>query len=455
MTNMEIATLFYVRCNELYLTENAETAFVMPRSVFSADHHANFRKGSFTRVKFAVEEIWDLDKVKPLFKIPACVVFARKNRKNKTPIKTEVFKGRLNSENENYNTAIPKLSIEDKKLYDSRIGKRTFFSYEQIDYVKKSHYYKKVFRGAEILPQGFWLVEIQREGLGYNAKKPYVKTPRSVMRAAKKPWRDILFEGNIESDFLYEVVTASHLFPFCYRTALAVLPIRPTRTGYRIIDSETAIGDAPNLSIWLKNAESHWRRGRKQKKKFDIYQWIDYHNKLTRQNPQKKFKVVYNKRGKDVVAAVVQMESHNSRVILAEATIYYETNNIDEAYYLASLLNAPKINQLIKPMQSKGLWGERGVDKKLLEIPFPPFNGNKEYHRKLVRLGLEANEIAQSKLEIILQESKDDIKPQQIGRIRAKIRASLSTQLSDIDVITKKLLKEQMTQKNNMDKFLK
>ncbi len=454
MTNMELATLFYVRCNELYLNKGGETAFVMPRSIFSADHHSNFRNGSFTRVRFAIEEIWDLDNVRPLFKIPSCVIFARKNRKTKTPIKAKAFNGTLVSQNENYEKAIRKMSMCDKNLYLSRIGKRDFFSYEKIEFAKESYYYPKFFRGAEILPQGFWLVEIQKEGLGYDAKKPYVKTPSSVLRRAKKPWKNIMFEGNVESEFLYEALTASHLFPFCYRTTLAVLPILPSRNGYTMINAELARGNYSNLARWLEKAEISWRQGRKQKKKFDIYQWIDYHKKLTRQNPKKKYKVVYNKRGKDVVAAVIEMKTHNSKVILAEATIYYETNDRDEAYYLISLLNSPKINQLIKPMQSKGLWGERGVDKKLLEIPFPPFSKNKRIHVKLAQLGLKSNKIAKSKLDKILQEFKGEIKPQHIARIRMHLRDILQEELKEIDRLTEKILKEGMTSLNGMDKFL-
>jgi len=455
MTNMEMATLFYTRCNELYLKKRGETAFVMPRSIFSADQHSNFRNGNFKRVRFGFDEIWDLDNVKPLFRVPSCVVFAKKSKKTRFPIKAKIFKGKLTTKNESYKIAFPKMSIEGCRLFLSRIGKRDFLFNEKIEFVKESHYYKKFYRGAEIIPQAFWLVEIQEMELGYDATKPYVKTQSSVLRTAKKPWNDFTFEGNIESKFLYEVITCSYLFPFSYRTSLAVLPVKPTRSGFTFVRADLARGSCPFLAKWLEKAERLWTEKRKEKKKFDIYQWIDYNKKLTRQNPKKRYKVVYNETGKDVVATVVRVEKHKNGIILAKATIYYETDNKEEAYFLASLLNSPRINQLIKPMQAKGLWGERGVEKKLLEIPFPRFNGKKKHHRRLAQLGLQSSKKAKKELNRILQEFKGEIKPQHVARIRRQLRDTLQEELKEIDGLTENILRQEMKSDTGMDKFLK
>lgn len=77
ITLMELATLFLVRCADLYLTEDGMVGFVLPRSIFSADQHDNFRKLKF-KPKLTVVEILDLEEVKPLFKVPSCVVIASK-----------------------------------------------------------------------------------------------------------------------------------------------------------------------------------------------------------------------------------------------------------------------------------------------------------------------------------------------------------------------------------------
>jgi len=240
-----------------------------------------------------------------------------------------------------------------------------------------------------------------------------------------------------------------------HRTSLAVLPVKPTRSGFTFVRADLARGSCPFLAKWLEKAERLWTEKRKEKKKFDIYQWIDYNKKLTRQNPKKRYKVVYNETGKDVVATVVRVEKHKNGIILAKATIYYETDNKEEAYFLASLLNSPRINQLIKPMQAKGLWGERGVEKKLLEIPFPRFNGKKKHHRRLAQLGLQSSKKAKKELNRILQEFKGEIKPQHVARIRRQLRDTLQEELKEIDGLTENILRQEMKSDTGMDKFLK
>jgi hypothetical protein len=77
MTQMELGTLFFVRAAALYLEKGGTIAFVLPRSIFSAGQHDSFRKETFVP-HLRIKKIIDLRHVKPLFKVPACVVFAAK-----------------------------------------------------------------------------------------------------------------------------------------------------------------------------------------------------------------------------------------------------------------------------------------------------------------------------------------------------------------------------------------
>ncbi|MFQ5903990.1 MAG: N-6 DNA methylase, partial [Candidatus Binatia bacterium] len=76
ITHMELATLFFLRAAHLYLKRDGAIAFVMPRSVFTADQHHVFREGGFQAVGLAVVRGWDLEEVEPLFNVPACVMIA-------------------------------------------------------------------------------------------------------------------------------------------------------------------------------------------------------------------------------------------------------------------------------------------------------------------------------------------------------------------------------------------
>jgi len=77
MTHMELGTLFYVRCASLYLEDGGRIGFVLPRSIFTADQHDNFRQVKFVP-PLTIEWILDLEDTRPLFKVPTCVVVATK-----------------------------------------------------------------------------------------------------------------------------------------------------------------------------------------------------------------------------------------------------------------------------------------------------------------------------------------------------------------------------------------
>jgi hypothetical protein len=370
------------------------------------------------------------------------VIFGAKNQRTEYPIKCRVFAAELTKKNEEYEKAMPSISVTATKLYLSRIGNRNFLFNKRICIVGENPYYKHFYRGAEILPQSFWLVDIVQDRLGYNSEKPYVRTAKSVKLKAKKPWNNITFEGNIEAAFLYDVVICSYLFPFSYRTSKSVLPIAAYGTGFRIIGKREAKDRFPLLEKWLDKAELTWKEKRKEKRDFDIIEWIDYNGKLTRQNPRKRYRVVYNKTGQDVVSTVVDSKHYNMKLIMAEATIYFETDKAEEAYYLASILNSPIVNSMIKPMQAKGLWGERGVEKKVLELPIPVFQEKNMIHQKIAKVGMEATKKAAKLLVPTCEQIEGIPKPTQIARIRGNIRSALNNELQEINDLSIKIFED-------------
>jgi hypothetical protein len=129
---------------------------------------------------------------------------------------------------------------------------------------------------------------------------------------------------------------------------------------------------------------------------------LDYRKKLTAQNPQMKYRVIYNTSGTNIVAVAVESERVAfeisgqriaTRGFLVDYVTYaYETMNRNEALYLAAVLNAPVVDRLIKPMQARGLWGPRHIVKKVLELPIPKFDAANPVHRRLAELGKECSE---------------------------------------------------------------
>jgi hypothetical protein len=136
--------------------------------------------------------------------------------------------------------------------------------------------------------------------------------------------------------------------------------------------------------------------------------------------------------------------------VVVESTLYhYETNNVDEAYYLVAILNSSVLDELIKPMQSKGEFGERDIHKKPLEFPIPRYDPNNDVHRCLSELGRKASEIVQRLLPQILSQREYDRKltergaltPQEVATVRREIRERLKAIIQQIDDLVVELLK--------------
>ena len=53
--HLEIAAIFLAYCSNYFLKEKGTTAFVLPRSFFSADHHDNTRSGKANGFKFITD----------------------------------------------------------------------------------------------------------------------------------------------------------------------------------------------------------------------------------------------------------------------------------------------------------------------------------------------------------------------------------------------------------------
>jgi len=462
IAGMEIATLFFIRCAELYLSEKGKMAFVMPRTIFSAYQHSKFRTSTYERVNIKFIKILDLEKVKPLFKVRACVIIGERGNP-KYPIDAEIIEGNLERKNENYENAIPLLKIRKSNLFLSRIGEAEFFSYKRIEFQGKSPYHDKFFVGATLYPRPFWFVKILESKLGFSHEKPAIKT---LVREeiTQPPWDKIQIEGNVEKMFLYATILGLDLFPFSYKISLVVLPVIQAHNQFLLVKKEEAIKKYPGIATWLEKVEMEWKNIRKEKiAKMDIYERLDYAKGLTKQNPNKNIKVIYSTHGKNLVAAVVKVDEikkkneYVSNFIADYKTLVFEPEVEDEAYFLASILNSRTLNELIKPMQPKGLYGERSIIKRVWEFPIPQFSKNNENHKKLAKLGKEASKKAQQKLEEILENEYkhlEYLKPQHVARIRKEIREYIKDELEEIDTIVQEILMEASKAEKGLNKFI-
>lgn len=483
ITQMEVATLFLARTADLYLKRNkGSVALVMPRSLFTADQHHNLRKMDFKLPesstngdKIIWREIWDFEDVEPLFNVPTCVIIGDKRkstakesaeaRKKDFSINGKKFSGKLSKKNASLEEVEqpqesdrflpgfelpPELTIEDVQFYLNEIGDRSFWSTKISVFTEEPSYYKdKFLNGATIYPRSFWFVKIITSQIGFNPQLPLLQTADRAARYAKKDYKGLIIRGNVEPEFLYATLLASDLLPFGHlEYRLIVLPVLPKGESYVLID-ETDIRSLnyPNLENWIENVEKAWTKRRSSKsERMSAVESLNYWNKLTDQNPKIKYWVLYNTSGTYLASSVVFREKIEfdiegqlikaSGFVAETVTYFYETNNLNEAYYLSSMLNAPIIDKLIKPMQARGLWGPRHIHKKVLELPIPKFEPENEKHQQLAKIG----EICHQKVEQWI-ENKGMGKVKSIGKMRSMVREMLAAELEQINEIVKEIIR--------------
>lgn len=473
ITQMEIATLFFLRVVDLYLKDNGVIEFVMPRSVFSADQHDNFRRGKYVvrkeggGIDIGLTKLIDLEGVEPLFNVPSCVVKAVKGVQTQSPIEGEKFKGRLPRRNASLEEALGNLEKEKKSYSVVEIGDRSFITDKDVGverFAKTRSYYADKFRqGATIVPRTFWFIDIKSHPrLGINPRLPYVETSERAIKYAKDKYIDIKMAGNIENEFLYFAVTGSEIVSFAVLPLpIVVLPIQPMKNRYRLISAPEAKSRGyRHLALWLERVEEEWKNRKSETTEEKSLEWLNYRNKLTLQNPTKRFKVVYNTSGSYIFSAVIDLqrvplsvkidgtELRLNGIGIDYTCYYYETNSGGEAYYLVSVLNAPISHELIKDMQSRGLFGRRHICKKILELPIPKYNPSDEKHKKLAELGKNCERKSYELLEGLMERYKS------LGKIRSAIRDELENELAEMSELVLEIFEEQ-TYKNSLRNWVR
>ncbi len=455
ITHLEVATLFLVRAADLYLKLGGTIAFVLPKSLFSADQHDGLRRRSFRfseQIKYNLRyrEIWDCENVNPLFNVPACVLVADKGEFDEAeyPVAGQIIGGKLNRKNASLLEA-QGLTSKDVEFSLHTRGKRSFWATGTSAGPQAASYYKTRFaQGATIVPRSFWFVRVKPSPLGFNPDLPPLETAQRAIEEAKEPYKDVRFEGQVETKFLYATLLSTDLLPFGhFDYRLVVLPIESEGDRYRLIDaSEARQRGFLNLARWVEKVEEEWVRLRSTKaERSTALDWLDYRKKLTVQNPQAKYRVLYNTSGTFLTAAIVEDErlefEINGQHIVAQSfaaesvTYHYETTIKDEAYYVAAILNAPTIDKLVKPMQARGLWGPRHFHKKVLELPIPKFDVDNPIHRRLAELGEECSARV---TQWLAGGGAGQVKS--IGRLRGMAREMLKDELAEIDGLVRQIL---------------
>ncbi|MDH5779065.1 MAG: N-6 DNA methylase [Candidatus Bathyarchaeota archaeon] len=433
-THMEMATLFFCNSIDLYLKENCIIAFVMPRSVLTgALHHVKFKE--FRKPKTKLVKIFDFEDVSPLFNVPSCVLIGVKNEATSYPVMARRYAGTLDEKNIRLSSAIKQLAASDYMYEPPRMP------------TGRSWYHEKVREGATLVPRSLWFIDFDvHHALGVDTSRPLVETSVDVSRRAKEPWRGIELKGNVEADFLYATLLGGDIVPFGFsKMRSVVLPVEARTIGYRLIDvialrNRGFVGTAN----WLEKAQKLWEERRTEKSRTRFPRTLgrlDYNGLLSIQNPGKRFVVLYNASGTNLVSCVIrrtqlpQFHILRARIepkgFVADAkTWFYETNNEKEAYFICAVLNSNIVNSAIKPLQTRGLFGERDIHRRPFMMPIPKFEGKSASHLELAKLGMKCS----------IKIAPVQFKKKSVGGKRKEAMHIVAEEIKRIDELTSEFL---------------
>ncbi len=427
-TQMELATLFFCKCADLYLKSGGIIAFIMPRSVLAGTiHHINFRK--FRKPPVRLIKIIDLEEVTPLFNMPSCVLIGLKDGKTRYPVLSEKYMGELPDRNAKFSDAKGSLSVKTCKYAPPDFSASA----------ESSYYYDKFKVGASIFPRSLYFVDI----ISLAGSQVLVKTSREIYSMVKDPWR-IILEGEIEDEFLYATLLAWEIVPFGYiKLRPVVLPVKEESNRYRVLNlNELQRAGFTGIEKWLKSAQEIWRerRTKKSEKRFPhLLDRLDYNNLLTVQNPSRRYAVLYNATGTNLVSCVIDKlllpdftadgEEIRAKGFIADVkTWLFETDDEMEAYYLSTIFNSSIISEVIKPLQPRGLFGARAIHRRPLLFAIPKFDHNDDMHQKLADTGKSCAE----KVKVMGIARKNNI--------RAEVRRKLKEEIDRINQNVSKVL---------------
>ncbi len=444
--HLEIAAIFLAHCSSFFLKEGGSIAFVLPRSFFSADHHTNTRPGTAHGTK--ITQLWDLENVSPLFRVPSCVIFGRKakdneNRKPSTRgIRGCTVRGKLPNANASRKEA-QNLNFNRSRWYHARLGKLDAFSPYKIDVNKAQNpYHKKFKQSATIVPRNCYFIELaQQKTDDFDDRILVVKTSEQSIKYAKKPWKQVQLEGKIHTDFLFHSALSKNILPYAFvNLPLITLPIEISNEGKPALLHWEKMMQAGYLDTanWFKKVERYWEKLKTDRNKDVSYlEYLNWQNKIVNQRSDRKFHLLYTASGKNANAVVVDSEKLDLPFIADAKSYLLQSNNENELYYVCTFLNSDFSNKLIKSFQSRGLFGARDIHKKILEVPFPKFDRKDSNHLELADLGKKCHKKAQAFAE---KEDYGSLSPYHLGRARLAIKEHLKDEMKQIDALIKKLV---------------
>ncbi|MFX1275817.1 MAG: class I SAM-dependent DNA methyltransferase [Promethearchaeota archaeon] len=425
--NIEISSLFFYQSKEKYVKEDGHVFLVMTKGVITGSHASRFRCfNGFKNLK-----IWLFDKkVEIVFNIDFICLYAQKSNKNIKYLDKEIpcicYTIENNKRSVDY---FDKLELKQKSVdilvpYSvEKKGNKFYVKKLILKEIKKkllptrASYYKNLFhKGADLNPRSLIFVKCEEVNSAFFKINP----DKRIFKRAKEPWTEMEYKDQIvEKQYIFNVMKSTELIKFyvydCYQV---FLPLTKNDLSFNLENLEE------NAKVFYEKINKIYLNKKKGTTKHgSLMENLNRWNKLINERQLSTIKVVYNNSGSTLNSAVIQGD-----FLITGDLSFFATENLDEAHYLAAILNSPIMTNQIKIKKSS-----RHIFKIPLEIPLKKFEPTNQNHKRLVELAKKCQRIV-----ISVVNNKNNFKEIiSKNKIQNILREKLKMEMDEIDNILK------------------
>lgn len=394
-----------------YVKENGKIGFVLPQTfVKSPKGGEGFRKFVITRdgmsVPFCIEEVYDMDAIKPFRKFAtnkASVMIFQKNKKMVYPMHHYYLclPAKPKEVVDHYDTftdAMGKIRMEKQSAKPIRVDddRSPWLTFEEKELTVTDKYRgQSAYKGRKgVEPcgaKGTYLVEIK------GAKGDYVLIENLVERARLQKAKDLgVHPGLVEKDLVYPMIGGRNISKWGINSNLhMVVPHNSSGEGiYRGMDEGVLKVNYPKTYEWLFYFKELLLETRVRNAKFfdpEQFPWyrLDNVGDYTFCN----YHVVWREQCKSMTACVIGSIDDpdlGKKVVVTDSKVLScASDNLREVHYICAIINSPRIISII---DAYTIDTQRGVDI-LNNIAIPQYDPQNPVHGQLADCSIRAHEL--------------------------------------------------------------
>ena len=385
-THQDMFALFWARGAERYLRDGGALALVLPYAALNAPVFAAMRDGSMQRVKVAITGGWGLERVWPIFGAQSgssttstCVLFGQRDRTGGPPADFDRWVG-----------VLPRRDASEAEAAEALAHVRAPWPRPRTR-IAASPYRKRFRQGASLSPRRFFLVEQAAAGRLSRRDAPRVKG--RVGNLDKRPWTGVEPpEGPIERQFLRRIALGESVAP--YRILGLATGVVPMEDGAILTAAGADARGHRGLATWLRDAEAKWNehsnKNAEGNARMSLAERVDAMGMLRAQANRAPIRILYTKAGTRLSACWIEDDD-----VIVDTKLYWTAaNSLEEAAFVATVLNSEIVLDRVRDLQPVGQRDPRDFDNLVWTLPIPEYDAAEALHVDLAAAALHAAEVA-------------------------------------------------------------